>query len=204
MKVDPKALDLRESHEFLTSSVAPRPIAFVSTVGEDGIFNLAPYSFLAAIAVKPMLVGFTIGRKRSGDKKDTLLNIEFSGDFVINVVTENLAEAMNQTSKEYPRSVDEFAQVGLTAIRSDIIKSPMVKESPINMECRLVQLVEFGEAPRYNSFVIGEVVNIHVKEEIFVGNKIDFSRLKAIGRMGGESYCRTADTFEMKRPDPFG
>ena len=202
MKIDPVNLDWIDSHELLIGAVVPRPIAFVSTIGEDGVFNVAAFSFFTAIAAKPMLIGFGVGRKRDGQKKDTLVNIEFSRDFVVNVVTETLAEAMNQASANYPSYVDELKEVGLTPVKADIVKTPMVAESPINMECRLLQILEFGDLPRRGSFIIGEVVQVHIKDELFKNGDIQMSKLKAIARMGGELYCRTTDIFEMKRPDP--
>jgi len=202
MKIDPVNLEWKEAHELLVSCVVPRPIAFVSTIGQDGVFNVAPYSFFAGVAVKPMLVGFSAGWKEDGQKKDTLVNIEFSRDFVVNVVNETLSEAMNQASRNYPSYVDEFKETGLTPVKADIVKAPMVAESPINMECRLVQILKFGNLPRRNSFIIGEVVRVHIKDELYVNDEIQMSELKAIARMGGELYCRTRDIFEMKRPVP--
>jgi flavin reductase (DIM6/NTAB) family NADH-FMN oxidoreductase RutF len=158
MKIDPSNLDWMDTHELLVGAIFPRPIAFVSTIGEDGVNNLAPFSFYMPISIKPTHVGLGIGRYRDGRKKDTLVNIELSKDFVIDVVTEELVDAMNQASKDYPGYVDEFVEVGLTPVRSDLVKSPIVAESPINMECRLFQILEFGVAPRINSFVIGEVL----------------------------------------------
>ncbi len=201
MKIDPSNLNWEELHELLVGAVVPRPIAFVSTVGEDGVFNVAPFSFFAAMSMRPMLVGFTSIRKRDGQKKDTLVNSEFSKDFVVNVVTETLAQAMNQTATSYPSNVDEFKEAGLTPVKADIVKSPMVAESPINMECRLLQILEFGDLPRISSFIIGEVVRFHIKDELYVNNEIQMSELKAIARMGGQLYCRTTDIFEMTMPD---
>ena len=201
MKIDPANLDWRDAHILAVGAVVPRPIAFVSTIGEDGVFNVAPFSFFSAIANKPMLIGFTVASKRDGQKKDTLVNIEFCRDFVLNVVTESLAEAMNQTSKDYPIDVDEFKEIGLIPVEADIVKSPMVGESPINMECRLVQILEFDDAPRRSSFIIGEIVRLHIKDELYINGEIQMSELKAIGRMGGDLYCRTGDIFEMKKPD---
>ena len=184
------------------SAVVPRPIAWVSTIGEDGVFNLAPYSAFTSISLKPTLVGITFGWKRGGEKKDTLKNIEFSKDFVVNVVVEALAEAMNLTATQYPSDVDEFKEAGLTPIKADLVKSPMVAESPVNMECRLVQILEFGEAPLGTQVVIGEVVLVHIKDELWTGKYIEPSKLKAVARIGGrDSYCRTRDIFEMERPD---
>lgn len=200
MKIDPSSLDWMDTHELLVAAVLPRPIAFVSTVGEDGVNNLAPFSFFAPISVQPAYIGFSISRYRDGRKKDTLVNIEFSKDFVINIVIEDLVDAMNQASKDYPSSVDEFKEVGLTPVKSDLVRSPMVAESPVNMECRLVKILEFGEAPRITNFVIGEVLRVHVKEDIWIDNKIKADGLKAVGRLGEELYCRTTDMFEKKRP----
>ena len=200
MKIDPSRLDWMDAHELLAGAVLPRPIAFVSTIGENGINNVAPFSFFSPISVKPAYVGFSIGRYRDGRKKDTLMNIEFSKDFVINVVTEELVEAMNQASKDYPPNVDEFKEAGLTPVRGDLVQSPMVAESPVNMECRLVKMLEFGEAPRITNFVIGEVLRVHIKNELWIDNKIKADRLRAVGRLGEELYCRTTDMFEKKRP----
>jgi flavin reductase (DIM6/NTAB) family NADH-FMN oxidoreductase RutF len=200
MKIDPATLDRKSAHDVMVGVALPRPIAFISTAGENGIYNLAPYSFFIPLSAKPAIVGVGIGRKRDGSKKDTLVNIEFSKDFVINVVTESLAEAMNQTSGEYPPEVDEFQVAKLTPEKADLVKAPMVAESPVRMECRLLQILEYGEFPSIQNFVIGEVIRVHVKDEFWADGEIQSSRLKTIGRMGGDFYCRTTNIFEMKRP----
>ncbi|MCX5916079.1 MAG: flavin reductase family protein [Deltaproteobacteria bacterium] len=200
MKIDPATLDRKSAHDVMVGVALPRPIAFISTAGENGIYNLAPYSFFIPLSAKPAIVGVGIGRKRDGSKKDTLVNIEFSRDFVINVVTESLAEAMNQTSGEYPPEVDEFQVAKLTPEKADLVKAPMVAESPVRMECRLLQILEYGEFPSIHNFVIGEVIRVHVKDEFWADGEIQSSRLKTIGRMGGDSYCRMTNIFEMKRP----
>lgn len=198
MKMDPENLNWRDAHELLVCTVLPRPIALVSTIGEDGVYNVAPFSFFTVLSVKPAIVGIAISRRRDGQKKDTLRNIEFSKDFVINIVTETLAEAMNNTAIDYPSHVSEFKEAGLTPTKSDFVKSPIVAESPVNMECRLIKILEFGEAPRIGNFPYGEVIRIHVKDELWVNNTIKAPELKAIARLGEESYCRTTDMFEMK------
>jgi len=200
MKFDFARLSVKDCHDLLVCAVLPRPIAFVSTLGANGVPNLAPFSYFTVLSSKPAVIGFGIGPKRIGGKKDTLANIEFSKDFVINVVTEELAQAMNQTAGEYPPDVDEFKIAGLTALESDLVRSPRVGESPVNMECRLLQTLEFGQAPRINSFIIGEVLRVHVAENLLVEKVVKADRLKAIGRMGEDLYCRTGDLFEMKRP----
>jgi flavin reductase (DIM6/NTAB) family NADH-FMN oxidoreductase RutF len=201
MKIDPKDLDWKHAHELLLSAVVPRPIAFVSTIGPDGVYNLAPFSLFAPMSIKPCVVGVGIGWKRDGSKKDTLVNIEFAKDFVVNLVTGELAEAMNQSSKEYPSHVDEFQEVGLTAVQSDFVKSPRVAESPVNMECKLIQVLQFGEPPRLSSFAVGEVVRVHVQDKIWAEGVVKIAKLKIVARLGEELYTRTTDIFEMKRPD---
>ena len=202
MKIDLANLGQRDLHHILMSAIVPRPIAWVSTVGEDGAFNLAPFSAYGAVSVKPAMVGFAVSATRDGWEKDTLKNIESTKEFVINVVDETLAEAMNVTAATYPSDVDEFKEARLTPVKADLVKAPMVAESPINLECRLVQVLEFGEAPRTSSFIIGEVLRAHVKDELYANEEIQMSQLKAVGRLGGggDLYCRTSDSFEMKRP----
>lgn len=204
MKIDPADLNRQDAHALLVGAILPRPIAFVSTVGKDGIHNIAPFSFFTGMSSKPAIVGFGVARRRDGVKKDTLVNIEHTKDYVINLVTEELAEAMNQAAGEYPSHVDEFQVAGLTPVKSDLVKSPRVAESPVNMECRLMQILEFGQSPNVNSFIIGEVICVHVQEESWVDGVIKASKVRAIGRLGEDLYCRTEDMFEMKRPQgPF-
>ncbi|MGD0624777.1 MAG: flavin reductase family protein [Thermodesulfobacteriota bacterium] len=201
MKIDLANLDWKDAHDLLVSAVLPRPIAFVSTIGKDGVYNLAPFSYFAVLSTKPAVVGIGIERKRDGRKKDTQANIEFAKDFVINMVTESMARAMNQASGEYPSHVDEFKETGLTPAQSDLIRSPRVTESPVNMECKLMQILEFGEPPRISSFIIGEIMRVHIKDEVWVDGVIKAHQLKVIGRLGEDFYCRTMDIFEMKRPN---
>jgi flavin reductase (DIM6/NTAB) family NADH-FMN oxidoreductase RutF len=203
MKFIPADLNRKDSHDLMMATILPRPIAFVSTVGEDGVFNVAPFSCFAPVGMKPALVCLQIGNKRNGQEKDTLRNIEFSKDFVVNVVDESLAEAMNQSSADYPSDVDEFKEVGLTAVKSELVKAPRVAESPIQMECKLVQILRYGQAPAIANVVIGEVILVQVRDDLLAGDQIDFSKLKSIGRLGRDLYCRTTDIFELKRPDLF-
>ena len=202
MKIDPANLNHRDTHHLLVGAVVPRPIAWVSTVGEDGVFNLAPFSAYSIVSLKPAILGFCVAPTRDGKKKDTLRNIESAKEFVVNVVDETLAEPMNVTSVPYPSDVDEFKEAGLTPVKADLVKAPMVAESPINLECRLAQILEFGEAPRTNSFIIGEILRVHVRDELYVNGEIEMAKLKAVGRLGGvDLYCRIRDSFEMKRPE---
>jgi len=200
MKIKPQDLEKKDLHELFVSTMLPRPIAFVSTVSQEGIFNLAPFSFFTPISMVPPVIGFSIVWKRDGQKKDTLRNIEFSKEFVVTVVTESIAEAMNQTSADYPSNVSEFKEVGFTPIKADVVKAPLVVESPVNMECKLLQVIEFGKAPTGTSFVLGEVILFHIRDDVWAGDHADISRLKPVGRLGEDLYCRATDLFEMKRP----
>jgi len=204
MKIDPATLRPRDLHHLFTSVVVPRPIAWVSTVGEDSIFNLAPFSAYCTVSISPAIVGFGVAPTRDGNKKDTLRNIEATKEFVINIVNEILAEPMNITSAPYQSDVDELKEAGLTSVKADLVKAPMVAESPINMECRLNQILEFGETPMTSYFIIGEVLRVHVQDELYADGAIQMSKLKAVGRLGGgigsDMYCRTSDSFGMGRP----
>jgi len=202
MKIDPANLNQQESHHLLTDIVMPRPIAWVSTVDEQGVFNLAPFSAYSMVSSRPMVVSFSVGIKRDGQKKDTLRNIELTGEFVINVVTKELAEKMNITSANYPSDISEFEKAGLTPITADIVKAPMVAESPVSMECRVIQSIDIGKPSPSYSLVIGEVLCIHIQDEFYDSQTKGVSGLRAIARLGGERdlYCLGQDTFEMERP----
>ena len=200
MRIDPQHLDRVQLYHLMIGSIVPRPIAFISTIGEDGVYNLAPFSYFMGICPQPPTLCVSIGLRR-GEKKDTVRNIEFSRDFVVNVVDEKLTQAMNIAAADFPSHVDEFKEAGLTATASDKVRSPRVVESPISMECKLVDIQKFGEPPASNSLVIGEVVQFHVNDDIYENGQINMHKLKAIGRMGGgDFYCRTTDIFEMERP----
>lgn len=200
MKIDPTTLDFRDVHHLLAGAVIPRPIALVSTIGENGVFNVAPLSSISIASVMPPLLSFSIStrRRKSGEKKDTLRNIEFAKEFVVNVpVVESIADAMNRSGSEFPGDVSEFDECGLTPISADFVKAPRVAEAPVSFECRLVKILEFGEHPSVSSLVIGQVILAHVKDEFYANGEIQSGKLQSIGRLL-EPYCRTRDTFEIK------
>ncbi len=199
MELDPASLDQRESYQLLISAIVPRPIALVATISEDGVANLAPFSFFTGVCSKPPMVGLSVVRRR-GEKKDTLRNIEANSEFVVNVVSAGMAQAMNQTAADYAPEVDEFSAAGLTQVASLRVRPSRVGESLISLECRLVEIKDFGKMPYISSFVIGEVVQFHLKDAVYEDGVVDFGMLNAVGRMGRDLYCHTGDVFEMNRP----
>ncbi|HKX00776.1 MAG TPA: flavin reductase family protein [Bryobacteraceae bacterium] len=201
MIINPAEHDYRNIYKLMVGVIVPRPIAFVSTVSPEGVRNLAPFSFFTGISANPPVICFSpMIRGSDGSRKDTLRNIEAVKEFVVNVVSEEFAEQMNICSAEFPPEVDEFAQSGLTPIASDLVKPPRVKESHINMECRLVQIVHVSPKPLGGSIVLGEVLRFHIDDALFTDYKIDPDKLHPIGRMGGPTYTRTTDRFDMQRP----
>ena len=201
MTVDPAHSQPRDVYKLMVGAIVPRPIAFVSTLSADGVLNLAPFSFFTAISANPPVICFSpMIRSSDGQKKDTLRNIEATGEFVVNVVSEEFAAQMNLCSQEFPPEVDEFAASGLTPLPSEAVKPPRVAESHIQMECRLVQVVHVSPKPLGGSIVLGEVLRFHVDDAIIANFAIDPDKLLPIGRMGGPTYTRTTDRFNMERP----
>ncbi len=190
----------RERHELFMSIVTPRPIAWISTIGGSGVANVAPFSAYGMGGLKPATVVVNIGYKRDGRKKDTLRNIESSGEFVINAVTEELLDPMNISCDDLPPDVSEFDKAGVTPVPSKLIRAPRVAESPVSMECRVRQIIVTGEPPDGGHMVIGEVLIVHIRDDLWTGECVDQAKLRAVARMGGDFYCRTRDMFELLRP----
>ncbi len=201
MIVDPGSTDHLSVYKLLIGSVVPRPIAFVSTLNTEGAFNVAPFSFFTVASSNPPVLGFTVGnRARVDPRKDTLRNITTAREFVVNIVSEEFAQKMNLCAGDYPPDVDEFEISGLTPIASDIVKAPRVAESHINMECRLLYTISMSSLVNGGNLVLGEVVRFHIDDAYFSNFRIDQDKLRAIGRMAGNSYTRTQDRFDMIRP----
>ena len=198
MIIDPKSFD--GFNRVLTGVVVPRPIAFVSTMSKDGLVNLAPYSFFNAVAYDPPTIVFSSSRQAGDKLKDTLTNIEETGEFVVNIVVDDIAEAMNRTAAEFPSEVSEFEIAGLTPAPSERVRPPRVAESPVNMECRLLQVVPLGQGDHQHGLVIGQIVLMHIRDDIIEGHRINHQLLKPTGRLTGSMYCHTSDVFEMVRP----
>ena len=200
LQIDPHTFE-HNFYRVLTGVVVPRPIAFVSTLSAGGIVNLAPYSFFNAVAPDPPTIVFSSSKRAGSKAKDTLTNVAETGEFVVNVVVDDIAEAMNKTAAEFPVEVNEFEVAGLTQAPSVRVKAPRVAESPVNMECRLKQIVDLGrDDEQGHGLVIGEVVLLHIRDDLIDGHRINHQRLKPTGRLAGSMYCHTADIFEMVRP----
>lgn len=188
-----------DRYKLLIGLVVPRPIGWVGTVAADGTRNLAPYSFFNVVAGSPPTVLFSPGRRR-GAPKDSLANVLVTGEFTINIVDEELAEAMNLSAGEYAPEVDEFDLIGLESTPGDVVAAPLLAAAPANLECRLMQTVDLGDPPT-NTVVFGTVERIHVRSDLLDGTRVDPLGLKAVGRMAGAGYTRTVDGyFEMERP----
>jgi len=201
MDLDPESLPVRERYGLMIATILPRPIAWVSTISPDGVTNLAPFSFFTGITANPMSVCFAPVNNRDGVPKDTLVNVRATKQFVVNLATETNAELMNETSAAWPYGVSEFEKAGATPLASVKVKPPRVKESPVHMECELIQVVTLSEGPLGGHLVIGKVVHLHYDDAVWNGGKLRHQDLKAIGRMEGMWYARTQDAFELPRPE---
>lgn len=195
MILDPLTLPTPEIYRFLISAIIPRPIAFVSTMSASGAPNLAPFSYFNAISSEPPLVGIAIN-DRAGDPKDTLRNIRETREFVVNLVSESLLDAMVVTAGEWPRNVNEFESARLTPAASERVMPPYVAESPLQLECRL-----YREIPLGGSFlVVGEVVLARVADDVITDGRVDAEKLKPVGRLGGELYAPLGPLLKRPRP----
>jgi flavin reductase (DIM6/NTAB) family NADH-FMN oxidoreductase RutF len=199
MKIDAATMDDRQMHSLLGSVIVPLPIAFISTVDENGIYNAAPYSLVFPVSWDPPIICVSFGLKR-GQKKDTLKNIESSKNFVINIMDETFIKPVLKAAAEYPSEVDEIKKVGLTALSADKVSSPRISEAKVSLECRFTQILELGAGEKLRTLIFGEVQLLHIKDDVWVNNKIDPSRLKAVGRLSGVAYCRTTDILKLGDP----
>ena len=202
MEFDPAALPPNAMYKLLISSVVPRPIAWVSSVDRAGVRNLAPFSYFMAITDDPPTIAFSSSFRGAGSdgKKDTLRDIEDTGEFVVNVVDDDLAAQMNVTSGEYPPEVDEFEVAALAVAPGTRVGVQRVASAPITLECRLDRLVSVGRA----TLVLGRIVYVHVRDGLYdaATGRLDMHRLRPVGRLAGNLYTHVHDIFEMKRPNP--
>lgn len=199
---EPKNLSVPEVHRLLLGGVAPRPIALVSTISKDGINNLSPFSFFNAFGANPPIVAFSPSRRgRDATLKDTYNNLMDIKECVIQAVTYEMVEQVSLASAEYAPDVDEFIKSGLTPIESDIVKPKRVKESPFQMECKLLEMRSFGEGGAAANIAICEVLKFHVAEDIFTKGIIDPVKIDLAARMSGSFYSRAANgVFPLEQP----
>jgi flavin reductase (DIM6/NTAB) family NADH-FMN oxidoreductase RutF len=205
--IDPATVPHQESHRYLLSCVAPRPIAFVGTVDAEGRPNLSPFSFFNAFGANPPVVAFSPAlRGTDGSPKHTFLNIKSTGEFTVSAVTHAMVEQMSLASSDFAAGVDEFVKAGFTKLPSEKIAPPGVAESPFVMECRLLHHVPVGSGPASANIMIGEVVMFHIKESVFDGKYPSADRLDLVARMGGPLYCRASGdaVFELPKPTHIG
>jgi len=204
LTIDPKNVTVPEMHGYLLGAVAPRPIAFASTVDKDGQVNLSPFSFFNCFGANPPLLVFSPARRgRDNTTKDTFENVKEVKEVVINMVNYPMVEQMSLASTEYPKGVNEFEKAGLTPVVSEKVKPPRVGESPAAFECVVKDIIETGTEGGAGNLVICEVVLVHIKEEVLdESNKIDPFKFDAVARMGGNYYCRAQGDaiFEIPKP----
>ena len=200
MLFDFTALPAQARYKLLASTVTPRPIAWVVSQNAAGAVNAAPFSFFNVLAGDPPTVGISIGNRAPGQPKDTLANIQATGEFVVNLVSRDNAEAMNKTATEFPSGVDELTAAKLTRLPSVKVTPPRIAESPVAFECKLFQTIPLGPA---NTLVLGHVVAMHVRDDSVLDalkHYIDTPKLDLIGRMhGGGGYTTTRDQFQIPR-----
>lgn len=201
MQIDPSLTPVPEVYQYVVGVVTPRPIAWVTTLAPTGVVNLAPFSFFNAFGANPPIVVFSPTLRRDATKKDTLLNLETLGEFVVHASVASLAEKVNLTSTEVPPTQSEVSLAGLTTIPSVKVKPPRIAESPVALECIVKQIVPCGTGPIAANLVIGEVVMMHVADDVLDGKGgVDPRKLKTVARLGGAFWCHTSDLFEQQRP----
>ena len=194
----PTDLDPRDAYRLLISVVVPRPIGWASTIGADGTLNIAPFSFFNAVSNMPLTVMISVGQ-RKGQPKDTLRNARETGEYVINIVDEDLAAAMNITSGEWAYDVNEFDRAGLTTAASIDVKPPRVAAAPVALECKVMQIVPVQDTTY--TLILGRVLRFHIRADLLRPNgAIDAALLRPVARLSGDEYATLGRVFEMKRP----
>lgn len=195
MQFDPALQSNADNYKLLTNLVIPRPIAWVTSQSLSGTVNLAPFSFFNAVGSKPLYVVISVGKRDNGELKDTAKNILFSGEFVVNMVTEDLFDAMNISAADFPPDQSELEATRLETAPSVHIKSPRVAKAQVSLECKLFSSQALGD----NTLFIGEVVMFHVADQL-MGERLHVNNFAPLGRLGSPSvYCRTTDRFDIAR-----
>lgn len=202
--IDPISLETKELHKILLSSIAPRPIAFASTIDNNGNVNLSPFSYFNVFSSNPPILIFSPSRRvRDNTTKHTLENAMETKEVVINVVNFPIVEQMSKSSVEYEKGVNEFIETGLTQVKSLLVKPPRVLESPVSFECKVQDIVSLGESGGAGQLIIAKVVQIHIDKKFIDKNgDIDSEKLDLVARMGGDWYTRATKESMFKIPKP--
>lgn len=196
----PSAEDSQTTYKFLTGSITPRPIAWVSTLSKAGVANLAPYSFFTVASVNPPVLCVVQTTPAAREMKDTLKNLSDGSDAVVNIVSRNLAEAMNQSCGDYPPEVSEFEMANLATVTSQTVKAPGVADALVRFECTLREIKVVSDLPMGGRMMLLNVVGIYIADHLLKDQRIDPGLLNTVGRMAGNEYCLTNERFSMERP----
>ena len=204
LSILPKEIPVSKLHGYLLGAVGPRPIAFASTVDKDGVPNLAPFSFFNVFSANPPIAIFSPARSgRTNTTKHTYNNIKEVPEVVINIVNYNMVQQMSLASAEYPKGVDEFVKAGFTKVKSDLVAPFRVQESPVQLECKVNNVVELGSEGGAGNLIICEIIKIHIDEKVLnESGAIDQQKIDLVARMGGNWYCRAHGSalFEIEKP----
>lgn len=200
MEFDTRGLSPREMYQWMVASVVPRPIAWISTLSEEGVLNLAPYSFFTVASCDPPVLSVTQVQPRDRDAKDTLANLRATGECVVNIVSAELVDSMNASCADYPHDVSEFAALNIAAAPSKVVACAGVAAAKLRFECLLRELICVSSAPSGGTMMLLDVVHLHVDDGILVDGAIDPTRLDAVGKMGGDAYTHTRSRFALPRP----
>lgn len=204
LTIDPKEIPVPKLHHYLLGAVGPRPICFASTIDVDGNENLAPFSFFNIFSANPPIAVFSPARSgRTNETKDTFNNVKAVAEVVINIVNYDMVHQMSLASSPFSSEVDEFVKSGFTKIKSDMVKPSRVKESPVQMECKVREVIELGQEGGAGNLVVCEIVKIHIDESILnESGAIDQKKIDLVARMGGNWYCRADENsmFEIEKP----
>lgn len=205
MIITPGEIKTAQLHAYLLGAIAPRPICFASTIDSEGNANLSPFSFFNIFGSKPPVLIFSPARRvRDNTIKHTLENVYDTKEVVVNVVNYGIVHQMNLASCEYPRNVDEFIKAGLTPLKSTLVKPFRVKESPVQLECRVMQVIETGTEGGAGNLVICEILCVHIDDAVLnEKGQIDPHKIDLVARMGGDYYCRASGNavFEVQKPN---
>lgn len=199
MEIDISQIERQDKYKLLIGCVVPRPIAWVTSLSKTGVLNAAPFSYFNVACIEPMMISVAISRKPNQVMKDTSRNITDTGEFVVNMVDLFNVEAVNQSSADYPSDASEVEEIGLTPVASRAVKTPRLAESRIHFECRLHQIVTLGD-PAASDLIIGEVIHVHVEDELYHEGRIDLAGLSPVSRLAGHTYGTIGETFDRPRP----